>query len=414
MNWKEALAWAAQQNEESWLGYSDWRLPNVLRTQPTHRWRVVLQHRTIGSRYFAVASCGFYHFTIRLVEELFMSLEVKHPSYRVGIVGAGGIAKTHAEVLTNRIEEASLVAICDISPEVLDHFGNAYDVPGRYLDLGDMLEEEDLDIVIICNWGIDHAATVIQIALSRKAKAILCEKPFSMNAAEAQRMAAAAEENGVLLAEAYKFRHHPMHLKAKKMIEEGAIGEVMSIHSTLISGRRNTEPDPRTSDNNWRFNKAKGGGSINDLGCYCLAHARFIYGTEPERVFAHPQMGIEVDEGAAVQVVFPGNRIAQFFVGFNAFSSQSVEISGRKGSMHIDKPWNNSDIATTLEYRTFGASTAIHYEPLLQYTCQLQHLCDCLTNGQPYRISLQESIDQMRALDAITESMATGQIVDIS
>ena len=189
-------------------------------------------------------------------------MEPNRPLYRVGIVGAGGIAKVHGEVLANRLDAADLAAICDISPEALDRFCDMYPVPGRYLDLGDMLDKEDLDIVIICNWGIDHAATVIQIANSKKAKAILCEKLFAMSAAEAQRMAAAADENGILLAEAYKFRHHPMHLKAKAMINEGAIGEVMSIRSTLISGRRKAEPDPRTPDNNWRFNKDKGGGSI--------------------------------------------------------------------------------------------------------------------------------------------------------
>jgi D-xylose 1-dehydrogenase (NADP+, D-xylono-1,5-lactone-forming) len=342
-----------------------------------------------------------------------MSSEIKRPSYRVGIVGAGGIAETHAEVLTNRLEEANLAAICDISPEVLDRFGDAYGLSGRYLDLGDMLDKEDLDIVIVCNWGIDHATTVIQIAESRKAKAILCEKPFAMNAAEAEQMAGAAEENGVLLAEAYKFRHHPMHLKAKAMIEEGAIGEVISVRSTLFSGRRNAGPDPRTSENNWRFCKAKGGGSVNDLGCYCLAHARFVYGAEPLRLFAHPRMGVEVDEGAAVQLIFPDSHTAQFTVGFNAWPSQGVEISGSNGSLRMDKPWNNSDKATILEYRSFGVSTTIQYEPLLQYTCQLQHLCECLSKGHAYRITLAESINQMRALDGITESIATGQIVDL-
>ena len=332
--------------------------------------------------------------------------------YRVGLVGAGGIARTHAEVLTERLDEADLVAVCDISPETLESYGNAFDVPGRYLDLGDMLANEELDIVIICNWGVDHAKTTIQIANSGKAKAILCEKPFAMNAAEAEQMVAAAAENNVLLAEAFKFRHHPMHLKAKAMVDEGAVGQVMSIRSTLITGR-GSDPATRTPDSNWRFNKAKGGGSINDLGCYCLAQIRFIYGAEPVRLFAQPQMGIEVDDGASVLLVFPNGQTAQFTVGFNAWRSQGVEISGSSGSLYLDKPWNNSDEATVLEYRTAGLTTSAHFEPLLQYTNQLQHLCEVLTKGQPHRISPQDSIDQMKALDAIAESMATGKVIDL-
>ena len=332
--------------------------------------------------------------------------------FRVGIVGAGGIARTHAQVLTERLDAADLVAVCDVSAEALERYGDDFDVPGRYLDLNDMLENEALDIAIICNWGVDHAKTAIQLAESRRVKAILCEKPFAMNAAEAEEMVAAAAANEMLLAEAFKFRHHPMHLKVKAMVDEGAIGEVFSIRSTLISSR-GADPAHRTPDSNWRFNKTKGGGSINDLGCYCLAQIRFIYGTEPVRVFAQPQMGIEVDDRASVLLVFPDNRTAQFTVGFNAWKSQGVDISGSTGSLHLDKPWNNSDEATNLEYRTAGSTTSIRFEPLLHYTSQLEHLCEVLTTGQPHRIAPQDSIDQMKALDAILESMATGRIVDL-
>lgn len=331
---------------------------------------------------------------------------------RVGIVGAGGIARTHAQVLTARLDAADLVAACDVSVEALTRFGDDFDVPGRYLDLQEMLDGEELDIAIICNWGVDHAKTTIQIAESRRVRAILCEKPFAMNTAEAEEMVAAASANEVLLAEAFKFRHHPMHLKAKAMVDEGAIGEVLSTRSTLLTSR-GSDPNDRTPDSNWRFNKAKGGGSINDLGCYCLAQARFIYGTEPLRVFAQPQMGIEVDDGASVLLVFSDDRTAQFTVGFNAWRSQGVDISGSAGSLHLDKPWNNSDEATCLKYQNAEGAESFEFEPLLQYTDQLHHLCEVLKTGIPHRISPQDSIHQMKALDAIARSMATRRVVDL-
>jgi predicted dehydrogenase len=333
--------------------------------------------------------------------------------YRVGIVGAGGIASIHAEVLKHRLRDADLVAVCDISPEALNRFGDGFDVHNRYLDLGQMLDREVLDVMIVCNWGVDHAATVIQIVGSERVKAVLCEKPLAMDAGEAKKMVAAAEAHGVLLAEAFKFRHHPMHLKAKALVDSGAIGEVKSIRSTLVSRRGGSEPSRRTPESDWRFSKAKGGGSINDLGCYCLAQARYIYGAEPVRLFAQPQMGIEVDDGAAVLLVFPDCRTAQFTVGFNAWPSQYVEISGSAGSLRMAKPWNNSDEATILDYQNPVAATSIDFEPLLQYTCQLQHLFECLDTGRPYRISPKESIKQMRVIDAIVRSMTTGQAVDL-
>ena len=124
-------------------------------------------------------------------------------------------------------------------------------------------------------------------------------------------------------------------------------------------------------------------------------------------------MGEEVDSGAAVQVIFPGNRYAQFAVGFNAMTTQNAEIIGTDGILRIDKPWNNSDVAATLEHETFDEKKSIRFDPFLQYTCQLEHLCDCPSTSQPYRIPLREGVDQMRALDAVNESMATGHVVDL-
>ena len=129
-------------------------------------------------------------------------------TYRVGLVGSGGIARAHGTAC-QALDGADLTAICDVSQDALDRYGEQFGVPNRYLNLDEMLEDANLDIAILSNWGAVHAETGIQIAKSQKVRAILCEKPFTNNAAEARQMVAAAKENGILLAEAFKFRHHP-------------------------------------------------------------------------------------------------------------------------------------------------------------------------------------------------------------
>ncbi|MXY27629.1 Gfo/Idh/MocA family oxidoreductase, partial [Candidatus Poribacteria bacterium] len=108
-------------------------------------------------------------------------------SYRVGLVGAGGIANAHANAC-QQAPSAELAAICDVSENALAGFGERYDVApeNRYLSLEDMLDTENLDIAIICTWGAFHAEVGIQISESRQVKAILCEKPFTSTAAEAE------------------------------------------------------------------------------------------------------------------------------------------------------------------------------------------------------------------------------------
>ena len=341
-----------------------------------------------------------------------MSDKSAAPVYRIGIVGTGGIAKAHGRAC-DELECVELSAICDISEEALHRYAESFGVERLYRDLDQMLTSEELDIAIIANWGASHAETGIQIAKSRRVKAILCEKPFTSTAAEAEQFVKAAISNGVLVAEAFKFRHHPMHLKAKELIDSGEIGDVKTIRSTFCTGGRGGGPETRPPERNWRFNKAKGGGSIYDLGCYCIHHARFVFDAEPVSAFAIQQWGIEVDDAMYILLTFPGERTAQISIGFNSATAQYAEICGTKGMLRLDRIWNNENRTVSIEKQTVDGSESIEFAPVYQFANQLQHLCDCLTTGQPHRISPENSIHQMKVIDAVRESVKTGNVVAI-
>ncbi|MDA1193390.1 MAG: Gfo/Idh/MocA family oxidoreductase [Candidatus Poribacteria bacterium] len=330
---------------------------------------------------------------------------------RIGIVGAGGIAHAHAGACAE-LPDVELAAVCDVSPDALNAYADRFQVPNRYNSLADMLAAETLDAAIIATWGRFHAENGIELAESGKVRAILCEKPFTLNAAEAQRLVAAARENDVLLAEAFKFRHHPMHLKARQLVDDGAIGEVMSIRSTF-TGTNGQGPESRRPQDNWRFNKARGGGAIYDLACYNLHHARFMFGAEPMRVFASQQPGMEVDDAAYVTLVFPNGGVAQITTSFNSWHGQYAEIAGTRGMLRMDAAWNNEGHPVSLEWRGIDSAETFAFEPRNQFADQLRHLCDCLSTGQPHRIPPENSVAQMRVIDAAFESMRTGNAVDL-
>ena len=332
-------------------------------------------------------------------------------AYRLGLIGTGGMARAHGRAC-GETGAVDLVAIHDVVPEHLESYGEEFGVEGRYTDLDQMLNEGELDIVLISTWGAFHAEVGIRVAQSQKVRAILCEKPITQSVAEAEAFAAAAAENGVVLAEAFKFRHHPMHLKAKEMVEAGAIGDLLNLRSTFCtnSGR---PLETRTPASNWRFNKAQGGGSIYDLACYNIHHARFIFEEEPLRVFASDERGIEVDDAASIVLVFSAGRTAQVSVGFNSFSSQYAEISGDSGMLRLNTIWNNENRAVTLEYHSGAGEELFEFGPLSQLVLQLEHMCECLETGRAHRISPQNSVAQMRVLDAVKESMETGEVVEV-
>ena len=255
---------------------------------------------------------------------------------RVGIVGVGGIAHCHGRA-AREAPEAELAAICDVSRDALDRFGGTFDVFRRYTDLARMLREVEIDILSICTWGNSHADIAIQAALTGRVRAILCEKPISSTAAECEAMIEAAREHGVLLAEAFKFRHHPCHLRAKELIDAGEIGQVRLIRNTFTAA---VDPVNLRPDYNWRFNREKRGGATYDLGCYCIHHARFVAGCDPDVVHARGHYGpqSQVPESVLAQLEFPNEISAQCAFSFRFHSSQEFEVFGTEGYMRMTWP----------------------------------------------------------------------------
>lgn len=329
--------------------------------------------------------------------------------YRIGIVGLGGISRAHGRAISQS-KRAEIAAVCDVSQEAVNRYKGEFDVQKGYLNLEEMLEAENLDIAILCTWGALHAEVSNRIACTQKVRAILCEKPITQTAAECTEMVQTARENGILLAEAFKFRHHPMHLKAKELLDAGAIGNLTGLRSTFTTG----VPDERRKPElNWRFNREKGGGAVYDLGCYNIHHVRFIMDADPVRVYASGHFGQEVDETVSAVLDFPNNRTAQLTFSFKQFSSQYVEIVGADGEIRLDLAWNNENRPTSLTVRTREGTETHDFEPVYQFLLQLEHLCDCLDTGQAHRIPPENSIGNMKTMDAINESMRTGQAVDI-
>ena len=327
----------------------------------------------------------------------------------VGLIGAGDIARAHANACA-QVDEVELVAVSDVLVEHARRLGDEWGVDACYDSVESMLRDQSLDIAILCMWGVFHAPVGIELAQTGRVRAILCEKPFTQTADEARQLANAAAESGVFIAEAFKFRHHPMHLKARALIDSGAIGRLISVRSTFCAS---VDAASRKPEHNWRFNRTQGGGSIYDLACYNIHHARAAFGEEPQRVFAAHMPGMEVDDAASISLVFSGGRTAQISVGFNAWSSQYAELVGDEGSLYIEQAWNNENQAVSLVQDGRDGRIVHDFAPTFQFALQLEHLCDYLRGRCAHRIPPEHSINQMRVLDAVKESMETGDAVTL-
>ena len=342
-------------------------------------------------------------------------------TFRVGIVGVGENARDHGQACQH-VGQADLIAICDISEKALSRFGEEHGVSKRYTDLQEMLAQEELDIVVVSTWGVHHAQVSNAVARSGKVRAILVEKPISSTAVECEEMIAAARGNGVLLTEAFKWRHDPQHLKIKEIVDSERIGQVMSIQSTFSS------PLVRfASPSNWRYYRSRGGGSVYDTAGYLVHFSRHVIGEEPHRVYAVGSYieSSDADMSAAVFLEFPGGATAKLTSSYQYGYCQATEILGTRGWIRADLPFDQRSVREQefVEKEELPASVHVFHDnfdteifrfmPVNQFDLQLDQLCKCLETGLPPRISPEFSLGNMRAIDAIYESMRTGHPVDL-
>ena len=331
---------------------------------------------------------------------------------RVVIIGAGAIAYRHASAIRD-LAGAELVAVCDLRRENVDALGDRFEVESRFTNLDELLSRESADVATVATWGVAHAETVDRLARSGRVRAILCEKPIAMDAAEAERMFRVAEEHGVLLAEAFRLRSQPIHLRAIEVIRAGRIGEVVHVRNAMMWRIPDGDRDP---SRNWRFNKAVGGGVTYDIGCYCINHLRWVTNSEPVRVFAEGRWGpTDVDEHVVAVAWFADGRTAEWCVSWQAGPRHVSEVIGTEGVVRIENAWGDGP-GTATQLELIDAQRQRETEAFAatdQFKHQLEHLQDCLDHGTPHRIPPSDSIAQMRVIDAVYASLKTGQPADV-
>lgn len=188
--------------------------------------------------------------------------------YRVGIVGCGNIARAHVGGY-RATSGVSLVAAADIVPEALESFGEAWGVESRYTDYTEMLAREELDILSVCTRNHQHVEPTVAGA-EAGVRAVFCEKPMAMNLGEADRMVGACERAGVKLIVDHTMRFEANYVHIKELIEQGAIGELLSVEVQAIG-------DLGELTHN----------ATHSFDTLCM------FGGEPEWLFAHLERDVE-------------------------------------------------------------------------------------------------------------------------
>jgi predicted dehydrogenase len=265
-----------------------------------------------------------------------------------GIMGAGEIARVFANGVrfsrTGRV-----VAVASMTPGRGESLAQDFSIPRCFASYPDLLADKEVEAVYVSLIHPHHAQWAIAAAAA--GKHVLVEKPMGMNSLEAVSMIEAAQRSGVFLMEAFMYRCHPQMARMAELIRQGAIGKVLMIRATFSF----SVPSDESSR---LFNKALGGGSILDVGCYPASMSRFIAGAAIGLPFADPiaikacgvigPSGVDIYTAATVE--FPDGIIAELVCGIGCQMPIDVSVSGTKGRLSLPNPWlPSSPVRTALK-----------------------------------------------------------------
>jgi predicted dehydrogenase len=231
---------------------------------------------------------------------------------------------------------------------------------------------------------------------ARARKHVLCEKPLALSVADVDAMAAACRESGVVLAEAFMYRHHPQTLKVKELLDAGTIGTLRYLRGSFTF--------PLTRPNDVRLRPEWGGGCLWDIGCYPLSFARLLVGKEPLEAFGSQVLGpTGIDESFAGQLVFPGDVLFQLDAGFRSPVRAEMELVGTEGLIRVHHPWRPEPDHPVLLTRE-GRTEAIPVPEVDRFLLEIEDLADAARGRKPPRMSLADSRANVAALVALQRS----------
>lgn len=270
-------------------------------------------------------------------------------TYRIGLIGLGGMAQAHLKWLAEAGERFRLVAISDVNPLALTAWGDKHGIAEtkRYADFGKLIADPDVDAVVSVTPNNVHAAIVR--ACLENGKAFLAEKPFTRDFEEAVPLLASYEARPVPAMIGFTYRYTPAFRYARELVRQGKIGAVRSFSSQYLQGWGAAQYNcPYV----WRFDKAiTGTGTLGDLGSHMIDLARFMFGGEFEELSAQMQtivpkrpdplsgrmVRIEVDDFVSFQARMTGDVRGIFQASRNAIGSgnqHEISIYGDAGTIH--------------------------------------------------------------------------------
>lgn len=310
---------------------------------------------------------------------------------RWGILGTGGIAHKFATGLSI-IPDAQLVAVGSRTQAAADAFAGTYNIPTRHPTYEALAHDPQVDAIYIATPHPFHKPNTILCL--EAGKAVLCEKPFTINAAEAEVVIALARQKKIFLMEAMWSRYLPAIIRARELVAQGVIGEVRMLTADF-GFRTSVNAEGRL------FNPAYGGGALLDVGIYPLSLASALFG-QPKHIHTAADIGSTgVDEQAAIILHYDSGQLALLSTAIRTNTLHEAVIFGTKGHIRIPDWWHANGFTLALDGQAPQVFDVPHDGN--GYSHEAQEVMRCLRAGllESDIMPLDETLALMRTMDTI-------------
>jgi predicted dehydrogenase len=311
---------------------------------------------------------------------------------RWGIIGAGSIAARFADALSG-LPDAETLAVGSRSMGSADAFAEAHGFTRTYGSYAELAADPDVDAVYVATPHPFHAENV-ELCLEA-GKAVLCEKPFAVNAGEARRVVGLARERDLFLMEGMWTRFFPVMGRLRRLLADGTIGEPRML--TVDFGfRAPLDPASRL------FDPRLGGGAMLDVGVYCVSFASMVLGP-PTRATGFAHIGeTGVDEQLSVALEHKNGRLSAITAGTRTATPQEATVMGTEGRVRVHSPWWMPERMTVS--RTDGEDEVVR-EPIGPngFAYEAAEVMRCLREGKKESgvMPLDETISVLETMDGL-------------
>ncbi|MGB9374270.1 MAG: Gfo/Idh/MocA family oxidoreductase [Jiangellales bacterium] len=319
---------------------------------------------------------------------------------RWGILSTADIGMSKVTPAIQHASNAEVVAIASRDGDRARAAADRLAIATAYDSYQDLLDADDIDAVYVPLPNDQHAQW--SLAAMRAGKHVLCEKPLAMSAGQAQQMVDVSRDAGVLLQEAFMYRHHPSWVATVRAVRDGRIGDLQAIH-TFFSYFNDDATNIRNRPEN-------GGGALLDIGCYAINAARLLVGTEPVDVVGSvrrdPVMGVDTLSSAVL--TFANGVQSSFTVGIRSEPYQRVHVVGSTGRTEVEIPFNIPPDRPTRVFVSAGgdppvapSTQTLTFDPVDQYTIQAELFGQAILDGSPAPVEPADAVANMRVIETL-------------